>query len=208
LESALADLLGSLLIVTQAGDDGYYSIGNFGQRIDLVEGVVRGSFELDREKAIVKALFERIRRLWKTRNALIHSHYVYFVNREGGGRTVFREEGPEIGPHPRDFMLSPSRAFVGRGDGSREWFEFAALDHGFGYERHGAASEGDIVPVNKGTFQNHADKLLKRTRQLKKLARAVKQRVVKLRQSSLTTYTKLPPRSRLDRPESQEPPAD
>lgn len=176
LESDLSELLGALLRVPQAADDAYYSIANFSQRIDLVQSLVLASLNSERHARMAKALFTKIKRLWKSRNYLLHSHYVYLTKYSDGMTTVLERRG--------EFNLR---------------FKGTVIEEGYAYESHKAGEQTEYVMVNRGTFLNHAAQLLKRSRQLVVLRRSVYERITHLKKSALgPSMTKRHPRSRGD----------
>ena len=124
LESVLSDVLGSLLLA-QDGDPAYYAMGAFSQRLAMVRGALRASILQPLHRRIADAILDRVAELWKARNSLIHSHYVY------------REWVPDTSK-PR----KPVRK-------------------AYCYEHRGNDGQMTYVPVNKGTFLNHAEKVSK-----------------------------------------------
>lgn len=174
LETDLAELLGSLMLVPQAGPEAYYSIGNFTQRIDLVQSLVLASMNSERHSGMALALFDKIRRLWKSRNYLLHSHYVYVTRYADGIVTVkHRQAG---------FSLR---------------FDKPVKEEGHAYEKRGKNGLPEYVPVNRGTFLNHANQLSKRSRQVNLLRRAIYERITHLKKSAISPSSgKRHPRSR------------
>lgn len=159
------------MIQSTAGEKVYYSLGNFSQRIDAVQAALRGSMGDNPHYAIANALFSKIRRLWKSRNYLVHSHYVYVIWHKGGGYAKIAAVPPDLGPHPSTAPSHPIRMKDMRtGEFVQEWPEVA---RGFAYEKHKADGSEELVPVNKGTFQAHAAQLVKRGRQVRKLTHAI-----------------------------------
>jgi len=128
LERELSNLLGSLLRVRFAGDDAYYSPGNFTQRVELVRSIVRSSLKNKRHIKIAEALFRKIGRLWKTRNYLVHSHYVRLIEYADGTSIV------ETGPSPIKLGL------VGKG----------ITYSGFAYEAHDKDGEVSLRQGQQG----------------------------------------------------------
>jgi hypothetical protein len=172
LERELAQLLGVLMIQSTAGERIYYSVGNFSQRIEIVQAGVRTSMGDNPHYAIAEALFTKIRRLWKARNYLVHSHYVYAINYEGGGHSMYTAENPTaLGPHPDTRPSHPIRMKDSR---TGEFLdESPVTSRGFAYEKRKQDGTTEIVPVNKGTFIAHANQLIKRGRQISRLKRAI-----------------------------------
>ena len=176
LETDLAELLGSLMLVPQAGVEAYYSIGNFTQRIDLVQSLVLASFNSERHARMALALCTKIKRLWKSRNYLLHSHYVY-VTRYVDGTVMVKQR--HIGHSLR--------------------FNKPVKEEGHAYEKRGKDGMPEYIPVNRGTFMNHADQLSKRSRQVNLLKRAIYERITHLKKPALTTSLQTHhPRSRGD----------
>jgi hypothetical protein len=152
--------------VRSAGENLYYSVGNFSQRADLVQAALRGTLHNSRDVKIANALFEKIRRLWKARNNLVHSHYVY----EGVTKTfTARLTGltQALGKHPKDKFRD-------------DWGDHMTTGR-FVYEARGVGGDIRYVPVNKGTFENHAAQLSKRTRQIMRLEKAIELEVAPLK---------------------------
>lgn len=161
LEHRLAMIL-NLLTKVPSGSVTYYTLANFSQRIDVVERLLLNSLHKKRHRAIVIALFGKIKRLWKSRNYLIHSQYGYVWTHVDGRQQAL--VGGKGATHPAKVGPKPPR------DGSPIT---PVRDQGFAYETYGTKGH-EWVMVNKGTFQNHADQLGKRTRQLETLWRAIK----------------------------------
>jgi hypothetical protein len=178
LEHQLADLLGRLMAVDHGGDAAYYSLGNFTQRLDLIEGALDYSLRDDRQRAIASSLFRKIRRLWKARNYLIHSHYVHQVELKDG-TTISMLEGHEAEATDLLEGLEPTEI---------KW-------HGFSYVKHSSNGKTNTVPVNAGTFKNHAAQLSKRARQVAAFRKAIDTKVAELREGASTSYRSISPRS-------------
>jgi hypothetical protein len=195
LESVMAEVLGNLLKVESAGPHVYYALSNFSQRVDFVQEACKASFTSEKHCKISDALFAKVKRLWKTRNYLIHSHYVYVAPPDRDGRqSVLLNLSKDGGPSPKDDFIG---AAVG-GRSSIGQLVNEKLPVGFAYEERKLDGAVRYVPVNKGTFQNHAAQLSKRARQMNLLRHALLYEMVPLRRTTWTLPSRLPPRSRLD----------
>lgn len=174
LEMGLADLFGSVLKIEPMGERGYYSISNFSQRIDLVETVVVGSLKEGIAKRASKSLFEKIRRLWKTRNYLVHSHYVYSSRSASGFGPTLIGVGKDLGEHPaKRWYIRREDEIVYNEDGSIAYTVERTLEQGFAYQKRGKRPVPEYVFVNKGTFNNHAEQVSKRMRQVRLLKKSI-----------------------------------
>jgi hypothetical protein len=203
LERELARLLGSLLKIEPAGEAVYYAVANFAQRIDLIEAMIVASLEPGKPLDAARALFTKIRRLWKSRNYLIHSHYVYAkFDHHGNFLGGFIVEGRTLGPHPRHKGTARVKVFR-RGV---EIPQIPVASHGFAYVKHNPDGTTTHVPVNRGTFGNHADQLSKRSRQVQLLTKAIQTMAAPLKWGSFsdTSHTKCSPRADRNRRKYQE----
>jgi hypothetical protein len=196
LEHELAQLLGYFLKIEQAAEPIYYSLGNFSQRVDLIENVFRACLINERHTAIIEALMDRVRRLWKKRNYLIHSHYVYTERGASGFGTTLVSIGSQLGPHPKLSVVNPKREEFYDESGRLVGVQEKTLEHGFAYVERKMGASPRYVFVNRGTFQNHADQLLKRSRQTRALHKRLMQGLMPLRQTALRSSDGRPhPRS-------------
>ena len=66
----------------------------------MLDALVRHSLAKSSHRKIAAKLFEKIRRLWKSRNFMLHSHYVYVIKHEDGGTTILKGIGKDLGTHP------------------------------------------------------------------------------------------------------------
>jgi hypothetical protein len=204
MEHTLVGLLSQLILVPQAADATYHAIANFSQRKDLVKTLLDQSLKSPKHREIANRLIDNIYRMWKTRNALIHSHYVYQIENDIGGSSSIIMEGPTLGTHPSSYPTSEMkwRSYLpGDDPGEYQTFRPRARRRGFGYLKHEANGSTTFVPVNKGTFGNHADKLSRRIRQITLLTRYLAQGVAPTRKDGLhSSYSKSSPRSLQSQP--------
>lgn len=171
LERQLAELLGTVMKAKTAGPNSYYAIGNFTQRIDLVQAAVVSTLTNAKHRKITTALFTKIRRIWKTRNYLVHSHYVYIAQYEDGTHSGLIAVGK--GPLKGKPLSLRAKAFIGPvGGPMTELTKPRLIQEGFAYSKR---DNGRVTYhfVNKGTFANHAEQLRKRGWQVTLLARAI-----------------------------------
>jgi len=206
LERQLAQLLELILESWGTGEAIYYSLGNFSQRIDLVEMTVLRAIREERHKKIAQALFTKIRRLWKSRNYLVHSHYVYYENLGPEGRAghVTHLAGRDTSGEIR-VLRGTWRTRDADGNIESESGPEKILNKGFGYQRRDKNGGYTIVPVNKGTFLNHAQHVYKRSRQVWLLDLSIRRRIVKLARPP--SHGIPPPRSPRARNAVPKPPA-
>lgn len=184
LEDALSNLFGRTLKIEPAGEQAYYAIGNFSQRVDLIEAALIGSFRDDLPKRVTRKIFEQIRRLWKTRNRLVHSHYVYAeVDWEGNhiGSLVGIGMGPNLGTHPKEWAGKP---VIVTGPDGIEMPQPRTSAHGFAYVTHTKSGEVKYSLVNRSTFEGHAAKVSQSARRIAKLDRAISTMDAPLRHGS------------------------
>lgn len=83
LEQQMAMLLGEFIYDFDNGEAAYYAIGNFSQRVDLLRSILRSQVR-KQHHSLFEVWFEKVFRLWKTRNKLVHSAYSYAEWRENG----------------------------------------------------------------------------------------------------------------------------
>jgi hypothetical protein len=178
MEEALADLLGRFMRVDHAGHATLFSLANFSQRLALISSTALYSVESERDLKIITKLLGKINDLWLNRNNFVHSHYVH--------RTVYTD-GAEV------MLIADSGE--GLTEKAIEAGHRPVKSHSFGYLKRKRGGDADFVPVNRGTFKNHADKVARRTRQVLTAAKAVDTGIVALRPDSPTTYRRLSPRS-------------
>lgn len=203
LERELAGLLGSLLKIEPAGDRAYYALGSFSARLDMVEAVLLGSLNDDLPKRATKALCSKIRRLWSTRNGLIHSHYVYAsFDWEWNYLGSLAGAGPVLGEHPRSRAERGARGIL-YGPDNVEIPQLTVVHHGFAYEQRFSDGRKKWAVVNRGTFDNHAAQLSKRIRQIRRFTKAVQVMDAPLRWGSFSgsSHAKLSPRGLRNRQE-------
>ena len=101
MESSLAELVGSIIASETVGEQAFYALSTFSQRLSLAERVTVAGIQDEQARKVCAALFIRISRLWKTRNKLVHSPYVYRVDRKGGGSTTFYQAKRDLGHIPQ-----------------------------------------------------------------------------------------------------------
>ncbi len=160
------------MIQSSAGERMYYAVGNFSQRADMVQAALIASMGASPHYPIANALFAKIRRLWKSRNYLVHSHYVYVIRYKGGGYTKMGAVDPSgLGAHPDTLPGRPIRMRdLKTGQYVQEW---PVQSRGFAYEKRKQDGDVELIPVNKGTFLAHANQLIKRGRQVHRLTQAI-----------------------------------
>jgi hypothetical protein len=155
-----------MMLQCTAGPRVYYSLANFSQRIDLVQAAIQASLGNQRHVAIADALFEKIRRIWKKRNYLIHSRYVYVAYYRSGGYWLQTSITNRDATHPASRTEAPIKILVRLPDGSLHGHDREISERGFAYEKRGKNGMTELMMVNKGTFTSHAAKVAKRSRQL------------------------------------------
>lgn len=211
MESSLAELVGSVIASEYMGQQAFYALSTFSQRMALAERITIAGLRDNKAKKISAALFQKVARLWKTRNRLVHSPYVYRVDRMGGGSSTFYQSRRDLGDHPSKRQNELITAFYDPREEQtpeviRTRHERALANHrvkheGFAYISVGASGDKKIVPINSGAFQSHAEKLSRRIRQIQLLKRYIDQGVISpsiprdLGQQS--QFAKLSPRSPL-----------
>jgi hypothetical protein len=178
LEIGLADLLGRFLRVDHAGEAALFALSSFSQRLNLVKAVASYSLESERDLKIVSALLEKIERLWLKRNLFVHSHYIHrSVHKDGIEVSLVGDGGAPFGPD----AISDDMTKV--------------LSRSFGYGKRKRDGETEFVPVNLGTFRNHAHRVAQRGRQVMAVVKALDTGIARLRKDAPTSYGRLSPRS-------------
>jgi hypothetical protein len=157
-----------------AGPNCYFALGNFTQRIDLVQAAVQSTLTNATHRKIAAALFTKIRRIWKTRNYLIHSHYVYVAEFEDGTYSAMIGMGKDRGFHGDKPRAPRPQSYWQNPDGTREYISQPKLvQEGYAYEKRDNGKKTYHF-VNKGTFANHAEQVYRRTRQIDLLCHAIR----------------------------------
>jgi hypothetical protein len=167
LEHELAHLLGEFCKAENIGQAMYYGLGSFRQRLDVVQAAVNAGVVYPRHRQIANRLYERIVRLWKTRNKLVHSYYGY------GNAQQNPSDVQTAGPPYRDGRTEIPGYFILGPDGISQKF----------------------CAVSPSTFDNHAKQLMKRTVQIRQIARAIHEERVRLMRPAARGYAKPRPRS-------------
>lgn len=195
LENELASLLGALLKAERVGEHAYYSLANFSQRIDFIEALLCSSLKFEQHRCIARAMFNKIKRLWKTRNYLVHSHYVYAdVDHSGIGGALI-SAGKVLGPHPREQIVNRQMPVFIDENGNQTNLADRIKHHGFAYEKHNRDGTVERIFVNKGSFESHAKQLLKRTGNVRRFTKAVQTLEAPLRWTvSSTSHNRCSPR--------------
>lgn len=202
LESELADLLGTLMRAREAGERAYFSVGSFGQRADLVEAATLGSLASPNHRRVAAAIFKKIKTLWKTRNYLVHGNYVFTASSPQGHSLALTKmgrklrEGPIFGER-MVIMITPDETEI----------PLELTTGGYAYEKWNIHGVRDYVPVNKGTYDNHALQVMKRSGQIRRLASFIEQEIAPLDAPSSLRGTPHP-RSHKDQSGSPRPPAE
>lgn len=191
--------------IEPAGDRAYYAIGNFSQRVDLAQAICLASLRDDQCGKAATALFEKIRRLWKARNYLVHSHYAYVeLDNKGNMLSALSGEGRNLGKHPKIRAMQKTGAVLIDSEGEKIPQPQTA-HHGFAYEKRQLDGSVKYVLVNAGTFQNHADQLSKRLRQIRTLTKAIRTMHAPLKWGSFAaSHNKQSPRAIRNQREYQE----
>src|SRR5437868_11508731 len=97
LDDQLSQFISFLTKSEEIGRILYYSCGSFQQRIAMIEAALTAMYGEKDAVERIRATFKNIRRLWATRNRLIHSHYVFNVaSMDGFATTRTNIEGPEL----------------------------------------------------------------------------------------------------------------
>lgn len=171
LEAELATTLGLLIRNAEAGPTLYYALGSFQQRLNLIRAIMPEALTVERHRHIVRTLISRIARLWSDRNKLVHSHYVHRTVTQSTV-TYLSVAGPELGQHPKH--RGGGTVSITREDGSVENPPHQVLRREFGYRVAGTRPLKEFVPVNIGTFTNHADAVAKRSFQVDRVNHALR----------------------------------
>ena len=178
LENELAVLLGRFTIDPDTGVAMYYSAGNFQQRINIIERTLQTSIRKAQHREVCAALTERIRRIWKKRNRLVHSRYVYRIT-DDMGWTDLSVEGPNLRKNIHESR--PPTLTVGSGDTARTYVP-TVESRGFGYILYGPNTPmGEFKSVNLGTYESHAGAVSTRARQVARLNKAIQRGRVPVR---------------------------
>lgn len=177
LEHKLAESLGQLIGNKVAGPVLYYGLNSFNQRLTITQATAAEVLLNERHREFAKLLLTRIGRLWSDRNKLVHSNFAHRQVMEFG--EILMSAAGRGGKHPSQ-RRHIKRFFVTGPDGSRER-PTDILKQDFGYEVVKAGGDTEFVPVNKGTFVNHADAVGRRCAQVAILSRAIQRGRVKLR---------------------------
>lgn len=84
MEEALAHFLGRIVGDDETAKALYFSISGFRQRVEMIKAAVDDQFVYEDDYASTIDLLSKIYSAFKTRNRLVHSHYVIVVkNRDG-----------------------------------------------------------------------------------------------------------------------------
>lgn len=179
LENALAELMGRFLRVDHAGHAAIFALNNFSQRLSLVASVAKYSVKDDLHLRIITRLIEKINSLWNKRNYLVHSHYVHQTEFADGISVML------VG----DAKINIDEASIGSPDD-----EGVKKEH-FGYLKRSRDGGSTFVPVNLGSFENHASKVARRARQLMAVVKALDTGIITLRRDSQMKYGRVSPRA-------------
>lgn len=195
LEHELEGLLGSLLKIEPAGEKTLHAVVSFAARLALVRALVSASLADGTAKRAALALLDKIGDMWRARNFLLHSHYVYAkFDHEGNYLGGMSSAGRKLGEHPK--LRGKVRGkFIGP-DG-REIPQPKVAHHGFAYMERQRDGGIKYVSVNKGTFDNHAALVLKRSGQVRLLKQAITTMAAPLKWGSFAPplHDKRPPRA-------------
>lgn len=188
-ERQLAELLGTVMVVKSAGPDSYYALANFSQRIAVVQTAIISTLANTKHRKIAKALFTKVGRIWKTRNVLIHSHYVYLFEYDNGTRSALtgipKGSLGEKSKIPRAVLTIGPVTLKSSPPIDRPMTavpQLKVIQEGPAYIKNDKG-KAEFCFVNKGTFANHAEQLRRRGRQIMLLARAIEDGRVPVRRS-------------------------
>ena len=178
LDDALSELLGRFMRVDHAGPAAFFSLANFSQRLALISSTATYSIKSEHHLAITIKLLSKIGDLWLKRNNFVHAHYVHQSEYSDGIIvTLVRDSGEGLTEEALDDGGKPVKS------------------RSFGYLKRKRGGDSEFVPVNRGSLQNHADRVARRGRQVMALVKALDTGIVTLRADSPTTYRRLSPRS-------------
>ena len=178
LEDALAELLGRFMRVDHAGHSALFALTSFSQRLELISSVASYSVESKRHADTIARLLKKIGDLWIARNYFVHSHYIH--------QTVYPNRTTIQMIREDEFALNPD-AISTEGE--------VTVSRSFGYVKRKHDGTEQFVPVNRGTFHNHAVKVHRRGRQVLVVVKALDTQIINLRKDAPVNYVRLSPRS-------------